>query len=99
MPTVALAYAERHPHRVTEIVLASGATTMAWEIEWITRGVGVFFPEPWARFRDGFPEAELTGSLVEAYHRPRTLQTPATARYGGAAAAVRYLRGDGLKET
>jgi hypothetical protein len=28
-----------------------------------------FFPEPWARFRDGIPEAERNGSLVEAYHR------------------------------
>jgi proline iminopeptidase len=27
-----------------------------------------FFPEQWARFRDGVPEAELTGNLVEAYH-------------------------------
>ena len=28
-----------------------------------------FFSEQWARFRDGVPEEERTGSLVEAYHR------------------------------
>jgi proline iminopeptidase len=67
--TLALAYAELHPHRVTEMVLLSVATNTAWELDWITRGVGVFFPEQWARFRDGVPEAELTGNLVEAYHR------------------------------
>ena len=67
--TLALAYAERHPERVTELVLASVATTTPSEIEWITRGVGVFFPEAWARFRDGVPEADRDGSLVEAYHR------------------------------
>jgi proline iminopeptidase len=44
-------------------------TTTAWETDWITRGVGIFFPEPWDRFRDGIPEAERSGSLLEAYHR------------------------------
>src|SRR5580704_12054868 len=67
--TLALAYAERNPDRVSEMVLASVATTTAREIDWITRGVGVFFPEPWARFRDGVPEADRAGSLVDAYHR------------------------------
>ena len=28
-----------------------------------------FFPEQWSRFRDGVPEEERTGSLVEPYHR------------------------------
>jgi hypothetical protein len=36
---------------------------------WITHGVGVFFPEPWARFREGVPEADRAGSLVDPYHR------------------------------
>lgn len=67
--TLALAYAERHPDGVSEMVLAGIATTTAWEIDWITRGVGAFFPEAWARFRDGVPEAERAGSLVESYHR------------------------------
>jgi proline iminopeptidase len=67
--TLALAYAEQHPTHVTEMVLFSVATTTASGIDWITRGVGVFFPEPWARFRDGIPEAERNGSLLEAYHR------------------------------
>ncbi len=67
--TLALAYAQGHPDRVTHMVLVSVATTTAWEIDWITRGVGVFFPEHWARFRDGVPAAERDGSLVDAYHR------------------------------
>ncbi|MCB8821697.1 prolyl aminopeptidase [Microvirga rosea] len=67
--TLALAYAEQHPERVSEMVLFSIATTTAWEIDWITRGVGIFFPEPWRRFRDGVPEMDREGSLVEAYHR------------------------------
>jgi proline iminopeptidase len=67
--TLALAYAGQQPQRVTEMVLFSIATTTASEIEWTTRGAGAFFPEPWRRFRDGVPEAEREGSLVEAYHR------------------------------
>ncbi len=67
--TLALAYAERHPGRVTEMVLVSIATTTPAEIDWITRGVGMFFPEAWARFQGGAPESDRGGSLVDAYHR------------------------------
>jgi len=64
--TLGLAYAERHPQRVTEMILASIATTTPAEIEWITRGVGRFFPEAWERFRAGVAGDE---SLIDAYHR------------------------------
>ncbi len=66
--TLALAYAEAHRRRVTGMILASVATTTAREIDWITHGVGAFFPEAWERYRDGVPEAERNGSLVDAYH-------------------------------
>src|SRR5213593_2492547 len=67
--TLALAYAERHPHIVTEIVLASVTMTRAADIHWLYHGVGRFFPEEWGRFRDGVPPAERDGDLVAAYHR------------------------------
>jgi proline iminopeptidase len=67
--TLALAYAQLHPERVTEMVLEGIATTTTPEIDWITRGIGAFFPDAWARFRDGVPEAERDGSMVEPYHR------------------------------
>lgn len=67
--TLALAYAERHPQRVTELVLYSVATTTREEIDWITRGVGAFFPEQWERFRDSVPEPDRKGDLADAYHR------------------------------
>lgn len=67
--TLALAYAQQHPDRVRAMVLHSVATTTRWEIDWITRGVSAFFPREWRRFRDGVPEAERDGSLVQAYHR------------------------------
>ncbi|MEA2136212.1 MAG: proline iminopeptidase [Solirubrobacteraceae bacterium] len=67
--TLALAYGQRHPQRVTEMVLLSVVTTTRREVEWVTRDAGRFFPAQWARFRDGVPRSEREGSLVEAYNR------------------------------
>jgi proline iminopeptidase len=67
--TLALAYAERHRERVSEMVLFSITTTGRREVDWITRDAGRFFPEAWERFRDGVPLEERDGSLVHAYAR------------------------------
>jgi len=67
--TLGLAYAERHPERVTQMVLWAITTTGRREVRWITRDVGRVFPGPWARFRDGVPAADRDGSLVKAYAR------------------------------
>jgi proline iminopeptidase len=64
-----IAYAERHPERVSEAILFSIATTTQREVEWITRDVGRLFPAAWEQFRDGVPAGERDGSLVEAYAR------------------------------
>jgi proline iminopeptidase len=72
--TLGLAYAQRHPQRVTEIVLVSVTTTRRAEIDWLYRGVAPLFPVEWARFRAGVPPAERDGDLVAAYHR--LLQEP-----------------------
>ncbi|MGW8952241.1 prolyl aminopeptidase [Streptomyces sp. NPDC055709] len=67
--TLSLAYAERYPERVSEIVLIDVTSTRRYEIEWLYRGVGRFFPEAWERFRDGVPAADRDGDLVRAYAR------------------------------
>ena len=81
--TLALAYAEAHPHRVSALVLYSVATTTRAEIEWITRGVGRFFPEQFATFLDGLPKEERSGNLAKVYHR--LLMHPAPDVHDGAA--------------
>ncbi|MDH7793898.1 alpha/beta fold hydrolase [Ochrobactrum sp. AN78] len=48
--TLALAYAQAHPERVSEIVLVAVTTTSREEVNWITEGVGSLFPEAWERF-------------------------------------------------
>lgn len=61
--TVALAYAQSHVERVSGVVLHSVATTTPHEIDWITRGVGAFFPEAWERFsKSGGGEVDLVGA-------------------------------------
>jgi len=67
--TLILAYAQRHPHRVSEIVIPAVTTTRRAEIDWLYRGVGRFFPEEWERFRAGVPETDRDGDLLAAYAR------------------------------
>ena len=67
--TLALAYAERFPERVTELVLLSITNTRARDVQWFARETGRYFPEEWQRFRAGVPESERDGDLVAAYDR------------------------------
>jgi proline iminopeptidase len=67
--TLGLAYAERHPERVSELIFISVTMTRASDVHWLYHEAGRFFPEEWARFRDGVPEAERDGDLVAAYDR------------------------------
>ncbi len=67
--TLALAYAERHPARVTELVLVAVTNTTRAEIDWLYGGLGTFFPEQWDRFRGfvgGRPDSTGT-ELAAAY--------------------------------
>lgn len=67
--TLALTYAEQYPERVTEIVLFGVAMTRHSEIDWLFRGVAPLFPEAWACFRAGVPEAEQDTDILEAYYK------------------------------
>jgi proline iminopeptidase len=67
--TLALAYAQRHPERVSEMVLLSITMTRRADVHWLAHDTGRFFPEEWARFRAGVPESARDGDLVAAYDR------------------------------
>ncbi len=64
-----LVYAERHPQRVSEMVLGGVATGRRAETDLLTRGLGRLFPEAWARFRNGVPPVDRDGDLAAAYDR------------------------------
>ncbi|WP_191299187.1 prolyl aminopeptidase [Lentzea cavernae] len=67
--TLGLAYAQAHPERVTELVLAAVTAGDRSETDWITRDMGRVFPREWERFRDGVPSADRDGDLSAAYTR------------------------------
>jgi proline iminopeptidase len=67
--TLALAYAEAHPERVSELVLAAVTSGDRRETDWITRDMGRVFPREWERFRDAVPVADRDGDLSAAYSR------------------------------
>jgi len=67
---LALAYAQRYPGRVTEIILFGVTTGRRKEFDWLFRGgVAVLFPEQWERLRAALPVADRGGDIVEAYSR------------------------------
>lgn len=67
--TLALAYAEEHPERVTELVLRGIFTVRQKEMDWLyRRGTSELFPEAWQKLLAPIPEDERE-DLVRAYHR------------------------------
>lgn len=67
--TLALAYAEAHRRRVTEMILFGVTTGQHKEFDWAFRGgLALLFPEQWERLRHAVPVAERDGDIVEAYH-------------------------------
>jgi proline iminopeptidase len=67
---LALAYAERHPERVTELVLWGAAPARRADFDWLFRGgLGAFLPEQWERLLGSLPDAGREGDPVEAFRR------------------------------
>ncbi len=67
--TLALAYAEKHPERVTELVLRGIFLLRKREIEWFYQeGASRLFPDAWEGYLAPIAEAER-GDLLHAYHR------------------------------
>ena len=70
--TLALAYAETHPHRVSELILRGVYMVTKRELDWYYRfGVSEMFPEKWERFQAPIPEAER-GDMIAAYRKRLT---------------------------
>jgi proline iminopeptidase len=75
--TLALAYAEKHPEVVTELVLRGIFLLRKQEIDWFyQRGASIIYPDAWEGFLAPIPEAER-GDLLNAYHRRLTSPDPA----------------------
>ena len=67
--TLALAYAQKHPDRVSALVLRGIYTVTQAELRWYYQfGVSEMFPEKWERFQAPIPESER-GDMIAAYRR------------------------------
>ncbi|MCL2776715.1 MAG: prolyl aminopeptidase [Polyangiaceae bacterium] len=74
--TLALAYAEAHPTRVTELVLRGIFLLRKEEIFWFyQQGASFLFPDAWEDYRGHIPEAEQ-GDLLRAYYKRLTSHDP-----------------------
>ncbi|HEY8590353.1 MAG TPA: prolyl aminopeptidase [Naasia sp.] len=83
---LALADAETHPDRVTELVLRGVFTLRRSELDWFYEGGAAnIFPDLWEDFLRPVPVADRYGSLIEAYGR--LLADPDPSVHGPAAVA------------
>lgn len=82
--TLALAYAQAHPERITGLALIAVTNTSTEEVEWITETMSRVFPVEWERFADAV--SRRTGErIVDAY--ARALRDPDPGIRAGAAQA------------
>lgn len=77
--TLALAYAQTHPERVTELVLRGIFLLRRKEIDWYYNGAaGFVYPDEWEKFLAPVPESERGQDLIEVYHRLLHSPTPSS---------------------
>jgi proline iminopeptidase len=70
--TLALAYAETHPDRTTELILRGIFLLRQEEIQWFYQsGASYLFPDAWEKYLEPIPMEERS-DLVAAYHRRLT---------------------------
>jgi proline iminopeptidase len=70
--TLALAYAQTHPDRVTELVLRGIFLLRRSELEWFyQQGCNALYADAWETYRDAIPEVERA-DMMSAYYRRLT---------------------------
>lgn len=76
--TLALAYAQAYPRRVTELVLRGIFMLRRWELQWFYQdGCHRLFPDAWEKYLAAIPTEEQ-GDMIGAYHRRLTSPDEAT---------------------
>ncbi|HET8691926.1 MAG TPA: prolyl aminopeptidase [Steroidobacteraceae bacterium] len=86
--TLALAYAETHPARVSELVLRGIFLLRKAELDWFyQQGASFLYPDRWEQYVAPIPAAER-GDLMRAFQRRLTGPDPAAAAAAARAWAV-----------
>ena len=75
--TLGLAYAEKHPDRVTELLLRGIFLLRQREVDWLYQeGASRIFPDAWEPYREAIPGAER-GDFLRAYAQRLLSEDPA----------------------
>ena len=97
--TLALAYAQRHPDRVTELVLRGIFLLRRSELEWFyqdANGAGALFPELFAQYQRAIPPRERHDMMAAYYRRltspRRDIRNAAARAWSLWEAATSYLQ-------
>src|SRR4249919_3776590 len=80
--TLALAYAQTHPERVTEMVLRGIFLLRRSELEWFYQnpeGAASIYPDLWEPYFEHIPESER-GDMMAAYYKRLTSPDPEVVR-------------------
>jgi len=99
--TLALAYAQTHPDRVTELVLRGIFMLRQKELHWFYQeGASNIFPDAWEKYLAPIPAAER-GDMISAYYRRLTSKDAAVRMQAARAwsiweAATSFLTQDPL---
>lgn len=97
--TLALAYAQKHPERVSELLLRGIFMLRRWELEWFYQeGTSRLFPDAWEKYLAPIPPVERH-DLMSAYYRrltsdDETVQLAAAHAWSIWEASTSYLRQD-----
>ncbi len=95
--TLALAYAQTHPDRVSELVLRGIFMLRHWELQWFyQQGCSAIYPDRYADYIAAIPEAERH-DLIAAFHKrlissDRNEQLKAAKAWAIWEAATSYLQ-------
>ena len=92
--TLALAYAQKHPEYVSELILRGIFTLRRAELQWFYQaGAEWIFPDSWEAYWNHIPAAER-GDMIAAYHK--RLTSPDAAVQMAAARAWSMWEGSAL---
>jgi len=67
--TLALAYAETHPERVSELILLSATSGRRSETDLLTYGLGRMFRDAWKELQDFATQDPTDGPILDKMHR------------------------------
>jgi proline iminopeptidase len=95
--TLALAYAQTHPDRVTDMVLRGVFLLRESELDWLYRGgAGALFPEEWAKFAAQVPEGDILAGYQKLVDDPARAAEAAAAWSGWESAIVSLTPNPGV---